>query len=64
MDSARIAHLREDLEEECISMMELLEIETEFEKIPDEFLRDRRENAMADDMLDELEAANERKPRN
>lgn len=51
----RIKYLREELEAECIDLEELSEIETAFEKVPDENLRDLRENAMASDMLDELE---------
>lgn len=51
----RIKYLREELEAEEISTEELLEIEEAFKLIPDEKLRDLRENAMATDMLDELE---------
>src|ERR1700751_2697886 len=51
----RIKYLREELEAECIDLEELSEIETAFAKIPDENLRDLRENALAGDMLDELE---------
>ncbi len=55
MDKARIKELRVELEAERIDMMELLEIEAEFAKISDNRLCDRRENAMASDMLDEIE---------
>lgn len=56
MDFSRIKYLRRELEEECIDLVELAEIEEEFNKIPDEELRDLRENALASDMLDELES--------
>lgn len=52
---SRIKYLRECLEEEYIDLMELSEIEEAFKEFPDENLRDLRENAMASDMLDELE---------
>lgn len=52
----RLAYLRGELEAECIDLVELAEIESAFDQLPDAVLRDRRENAMASDMLDELEA--------
>ncbi len=55
MDISRIKYLRDALENECIDLMELSEIEEAFKLIPDSELRDLRENAMASDMLDELE---------
>lgn len=56
MEIGRIKYLREELEAERIDLEELSEIETAFAEIPDEELRDLRENALAGDMLDELEA--------
>lgn len=55
MSLARIKYLREALEEENIDLEELSEIEEAFKELPDEQLRDLRENATAADMLDELE---------
>lgn len=59
MNAERIKYLRGEVDAERISLDELLEIEAEFDKIPDEQLRDLRENATASDMLDELEARGE-----
>jgi len=56
MDISRIMYLRDALDNECIDLMELSEIETAFAEIPDSELRDLRENALATDMLDELES--------
>jgi hypothetical protein len=56
MDAARIAYLRGELEAERISMDELIEIQGEFEKIDPATLPEPAENAMASDMLDEIEA--------
>lgn len=56
MDISRVKQLRACLDDEYISTEELLEIEEEFNKIPDSELRDERENAMACDMLDEIES--------
>ena len=56
MDAARIAELRAELEAERISMGELIEIQGEFEKIDPTTLPEPAENAMASDMLDEIEA--------
>ena len=55
MSINRIKQLREALEGECLDTQEAIEIEEAFSKIPDSELRDLRENAMAADMLDELE---------
>lgn len=55
MDISRIKYLRDALDHENIDLEELSEIETAFAEIPDEELRDLRENATASDMLDELE---------
>lgn len=55
MDIARIKYLRAELDNECIDLVELSEIEEAFNLIPDDELRDLRENAVASDMLDELE---------
>jgi hypothetical protein len=51
----RIKYLREVAEAESLDLDELSEIEQAFDKIPQEELRDVKENAMATDMLDELE---------
>lgn len=56
MTPERITELRAALAAENISYGELGEIEDAFATIPDENLRDVRENAMASDMLDEIEA--------
>lgn len=56
MDREALDYLRGELEAERISMGELALIESVFDTIPDEVLRDRRENATATDMLDEIEA--------
>ena len=56
MDISRIHQLREQLEEEAIDTAGLIEIEEAFAQIPDEELSEARENAMAIDMLDELES--------
>lgn len=55
MDISRINYLRRELQERRISQDELNEIEEAFDKIPDDELPDLRANALADDMLDELE---------
>lgn len=55
MTIERINQLRTELELERISLDELTEIEAAFAEIPDSELRDLRENAMARDMLEELE---------
>ena len=55
MSLSRIKTLRESLDEENIDLEELSEIEEAFKLVPDENLRDLRENASAADMLDELE---------
>lgn len=55
MDKQRIKELREALRE-GISYGELAEIESAFDEIPDEYLPEPRENALAEDMLNELEA--------
>jgi hypothetical protein len=56
MPQERIDYLRGELEAERISMGELIEIQGEFEKIPEKDLPEPAENAMASDMLDEIEA--------
>jgi len=55
MNLSRIQYLRGELEAEEISLEELLEIESAFAAIPDDELPEPRENAMARDMLNELE---------
>ena len=59
MEIGRIKYLREELEAERIDLEELSEIETAFNDLVESGaeLRDLPENAMAIDMLDELEAA-------
>lgn len=56
MNQARINELRAELEAERIDLVELEEIECAFAEIPDSELSDLRENAMASDMLDVLQA--------
>ena len=55
MNISRIKYLRECLEEENIDLLELSEIEEAFKELDPSTLRDLPENAMAGDMLDELE---------
>ena len=55
MTPQRIKELRTELEAERISYDEVAEIEDAFAEIPDSELPEPRENAMAGDMLDELE---------
>lgn len=55
MTQERIDHLRKALESESISYGELAEIESSFNELDPTALRDLPENAMASDMLDELE---------
>lgn len=56
MELSRIKTLREELKNETITIDELVEIEEAFNRIDPKVLRDLPENAMASDMLDELEA--------
>jgi hypothetical protein len=55
MSVNRIKYLREASEAESLSWAECAEIQDAFDEIPDEKLHDSRENAMMDDMLNELE---------
>lgn len=55
MELSRIKYLREELDGECIDLVELAEIEEAFKQIDPSTLRDLPENALAGDMLDELE---------
>lgn len=55
MNLQRLHELRVELEEERLSYGEIAEIETAFTEVPDHALRDLRDNAMASDMLDEIE---------
>lgn len=59
MEIGRIKYLREELEQERIDLEELSEIETAFQELVESGfpLRDLPENALAGDMLDELEEA-------
>lgn len=56
MDQETYTQLREASDAEELSYGEVSLIESAFDTIPDSFLRDRRENALADDMLDEIAA--------
>jgi len=56
MNLSRIIYLRNELDLEEIDLVELSEIEGAFRQIPANELIDLPENAMASDMLDELEA--------
>lgn len=56
MTKERYQYLCEEAKAERLDLVEIAEIEAEFAKIPDENLRDLRENAMVNDMLDELES--------
>jgi hypothetical protein len=58
MTPERIKELRTELRAERISYGELAEIESAFDSIPDAELPEPRENATAEDMLDELEVRN------
>lgn len=58
MDKTTIKKLRKKLDNESLSYDDIVDIESAFAEIPDEQLRDLRENAMASDMLDELEVQN------
>lgn len=55
MELTRIKYLRGELENECIATNELCEIEEAFAKLDPATLPDVPENAMASDMLNELE---------
>lgn len=55
MELSRIKYLREELAREEIDLLELSEIEVAFKELDPSTLRDLPENAMAGDMLDELE---------
>lgn len=56
MDTATYQRLREESVAESLSYSELIDIQAAFDTIPDDQLRDLRENATADDMLDEIAA--------
>lgn len=58
MNKQRIQELRKELDNESLSYDDIVDIESAFAEIPDEQLRDLRENAMVGDMLDELEVQN------
>jgi hypothetical protein len=59
MTTARLEYLRQEAEAERLDLVEIAEIEEAFSKIPDNQLRDLRENATATDMLDEIESNGE-----
>jgi hypothetical protein len=52
---SRIITLRAELEEECIDMEGIIDINAAFLQIPEDELPEPRENAMAADQLNELE---------
>lgn len=54
MDYSKIRDYQDQSDQ--LDWEQLAEIEAAFNEIPDEKLRDERENAMVDDMLDELES--------
>jgi hypothetical protein len=56
MSINRIKYLQDAGNNESLDLEELSEIEAAFDKIPQDELRDVKENALAMDMLDELEA--------
>lgn len=56
MTADRLRYLRQESNAERLDFVEIAEIEAAFDKLPDEKLRDLRENAMVTDMLDEIEA--------
>jgi hypothetical protein len=56
MNKDTYERLRAAADDESLSYGELAEIQDEFADIPDSFLWDLRENAMADDMLDVIAA--------
>ncbi len=58
MNKTTIKKLRKKIDNENISYGEIADIESAFAEIPDEQLRDLRENVMVGDMLDELEEQN------
>lgn len=55
MTQERLEYLKEESANQSLSFDELIEIQREFDNIPDEKLRDLRENALVDDMLSEIE---------
>lgn len=55
MTPERLKELQVECENERLSTLEIIEIEEAFNEIPDEFLSDLRENAVASDMLHEIE---------
>lgn len=55
MNLERVRELKIESEEERLSYGEIAEIESAFAEVPDHALRDLRENASADDMLEEIE---------
>lgn len=56
MTPERIAELRAVIADESLSYDDIADIEGEFDKVPDSQLGEPRENAMAEDMLNEIEA--------
>lgn len=56
MDKDTYERLRESADDESLSYGDLFEIQAAFDAVPDDELRDLRENATADDMLDEIAA--------
>ncbi len=60
MKQARINELRKTVLDESISYGELIEVETAFNQIPDNELRELRQNATVYDMLNEIETYNKK----
>ncbi len=56
MDENTYRELRSAANDESLSYGEISKIESAFADLPDDELRDARENATADDMLDEIAA--------
>ena len=54
MTEERLKYLKEESMNQRLSFDELVEIQVAFDKIPDEKLSDLKENALVDDMLDEI----------
>ena len=54
MNRQRLQELQIEAEAERLSYSEIAEIEAAFAEVPDHQLRDARENATADDMLEEI----------
>jgi hypothetical protein len=58
MTKKRLKYLQQEASAERLNLVELTEIQEAFDLIPDNQLRDLRENATATDMLEEIESHN------